>query len=94
MIRNSENGTRVEIAADRSGAAVLTWLPASLGGFLSAAVAGAILEPSLAGGLGLMGVGLASGATVGWAIWRRNTARFKLKMRRLAEALRAALHKD
>lgn len=91
VIRKTPNGTRLEIVADRGGAAVLTLVPTTIGGFLLGAIGGAIIEPGVAGGVALLAGGIGSGAVVGWAIWRRNTARFKRKMLRLAEALRTAL---
>lgn len=93
VIRKTPNGTRIEVVADRSGAAVLTLVPTTIGGFLLGAIAGAIIEPGVAGGVALIAGGIGSGAAVGWTIWRRNTARFKQKMLRLAEALREALRR-
>lgn len=94
VIRRNENGSRIEVTADRSGAWVLTFLPTTLGGFLLGAISGAIIEPGVAGGIAVFGVGIASGVSVGWAIWTRNTARFKKKMQRLAESLRDTLWRE
>jgi len=91
VIRKSENGTQVEIVADRSGAGVLTVLPTMLGGFLLGAIGQAALDPGVAGTIAVMGAGFATGAVAAVSIWRRNTKRFKQRMRRLAEALREAL---
>lgn len=94
VIRKSDNGTRVEIVADRSGAGVLTALPTMLGGFLLGAIGQAALDPGVAGTIAVMGAGFATGAVAAVSIWRRNTRRFKQKMLRLAGALREALQDE
>jgi len=94
VVRPTENGTKIELVANRDGAAVLTFLPTTVGGLLAGAITGAVTEPALGAGLALMAVTGGAGVTLGWAIWRRNTAHFKRRMLRLAEALRNALKRE
>jgi len=85
----NEGGTTIHVIADRTGSAILTTV-GSLGlGVFAAAITGAILEPGLAGGLAVMGAGLAGGGIMARAIWQRTTRGFQRKLARLDQAIRA-----
>lgn len=82
--------TDVHILVDRGAAATLVGF-GSLGlGAVLAAISGAVLEPGIAGGVGLMGGGLAGGVLLARVIWMRNTRRFRDKLARLTESIRRA----
>ena len=86
-VRAHGGRTTVHVLADRSGSAVLTAVgPIALGAFV-AAITGAILEPGVAGGVAIMGAGLAGGAALARAIWQRTTRGFQRKLTRLTEAI-------
>jgi hypothetical protein len=94
VIRPTENGTKIEMSANREGSAVLSFVPTTLGGTLLGAIIGATTEPNVGVGIALMAATATAGASLGWAIWQRNTAHFKRKMLRLADALRETLKRD
>jgi hypothetical protein len=79
--------TAVHIIADRVGAALLTGLGSVGLGVVAAVLVGAIIEPGVAGQVGLMGGGVAGGVALGRAVWRRNTRVFGEKLARLTDAI-------
>jgi hypothetical protein len=86
-VRTRDDQTAVQILVDRSGAALLTVVMPLFLGVFSAAIAGSIIEPGVAGGVTLMASGVAGGLLLARTIWRRNTAVFQRKLARLTEGI-------
>jgi hypothetical protein len=88
--RSQGRSTAVHVMIDRSGVAVVTvFASVGLGAFV-AAIAGSIIEPGVAGGIALMGGGLAGGALLARGIWRRTARALDRKLSRLVEAIEAS----
>lgn len=83
--------TRVTVTADRSGAAGLAAF-GSIGAWLVAAgITGAVLDPSVAGGVALIVSALAGGAVTARTIWSGATRRLHDRIVRMGEEVEAAL---
>jgi hypothetical protein len=83
-----EGGTTIHVIADRTGSAILTTVGSVGLGVFAAAITGAIFEPGVAGGVAVMGTGLAAGALLARTIWQRTTRGFQRKLARLNGAIR------
>ena len=90
-VRARGERTTVQILVDRGGAALLTAVGSVGLGAFAAAITGSIVEPGLAGGLGIMGAGLASGAALARLIWMRSSRAFGERLARLTAAIRDGL---
>ena len=87
-VRTDGGQTVVHVMADRSGAAFVTPLVSIALGAFMAAITGSIIEPGVAGGVAIMGTGLAGGVAMALALWRRSTREFQRKLARLTETIR------
>ncbi len=86
-VRPSAGKTKVQILADRGGSAVIAYLFPGAAGLLGGAIAGAILEPGLGGGLAIMGTAAATGFLAARTIWSAATRRFRRKFASLVDAV-------
>lgn len=82
----------VRVSVDRSGSAVLTHVFPTLGGFFTAMITGAVLEPESAIAIAsLIAGGVTAGFTLARTIWHVNSRKLRAKTARILRGAVAAL---
>jgi hypothetical protein len=93
-VQSLDGKNHVRVSVDRSGSAVLTHVFPTLGGFFTAMITGAILEPESAIAIvSLIAGGVTAGFTVARTIWTVNSRKLRAKTMRILRGAVAALPK-
>lgn len=80
--------TKIQVRADQTGSAVLSFVLPGLATVISTIAIGASLEPGLLGGFGVVAAGGLTGFTLGRTIFKHFSDRFQSRVALLTERLR------
>lgn len=87
IVRPTADRTAVQILADRSGSALITYLFTGMGTLVAGAVTGAIIDPNVGHGLLIMGTAATVGLLTARTIWATATRRFRRTFSGLVNAV-------